>query len=169
MRFCLVDRITEIAPGESITAVKNLTSAEEYLADHFPGFPIMPGVLMIESLVQTGAWLMRHSENFAYSTVLLKEARAVKFSHFVKPGQTLQTQCKVHKRSDSEYVLKASGTVDGRPTATARLTLKQFNLSDYSADMAGGDRKNIEHLRELFDQIWSPGADLLRMGKIAGE
>ena len=155
MRFCLVDRIIEIEAGVQITAVKNLTSAEEYLADHFPGFPIMPGVLMVESLVQTGAWLMRHTENFAYSTILLKEARAVKFSSFVKPGQTLQTQCNVHKRDENEYVLKATGTVDGKPAATARLTLKQFNLSDHSPELACGDRKNIEYLRELFDQIWS--------------
>lgn len=161
MRFCLVDHIIEMHPGESITAVKNLTSAEEYLADHFPGFPIMPGVLMVESLVQTGAWLMRHTENFAYSTILLKEARAVKFSHFVKPGQTLQTHCKVHKREGNEYILKATGTVDGKQTATARLTLHQFNLSDQSADLARSDRKNIEHMRELFDQIWSPGVDLM--------
>lgn len=154
MRFCLVDRIIELEAGVQITAVKNLTSAEEYLADHFPGFPIMPGVLMVESLVQTGAWLMRHTENFAYSTILLKEARAVKFSSFVKPGQTLQTHCRVHKRDSQEYILKATGTVDGRQTATARLTLVQFNLSDHSPELAGGDRKNIEYLRELFDQIW---------------
>ena len=48
----------------------------------------MPGVMMVESLVQVGGWLMRYTESFAYSTVLLKEARAVKFSNFVKPGQT---------------------------------------------------------------------------------
>lgn len=164
MRFCLVDRITEMDAGESITALKNLTSAEEYLADHFPGFPIMPGVLMVESLVQTGAWLMRYTENFAYSTILLKEVRAVKFSNFVKPGETLQTHCKVHSRTETEYVLKATGTVNDRQTATARLTLTQFNLSDRSPEMAGGDRRTIEHLRELFDQIWSPGGDLATMG-----
>lgn len=160
MRFCLVDRIVEIEAGASITALKNLTSAEEYLADHFPGFPIMPGVLMIESLVQTGAWLMRHTENFAYSTILLKEARAVKFSNFVKPGQTLRTHCKVQKRNENDYVLKASATVEDKQTATARLTLHQFNLSDRAPDLAGSDRKNIEYSRELFDLIWSPGMDL---------
>ena len=156
VRFCLIDRITEIEAGQSITAIKNLTSGEEYLADHFPGFPIMPGVLMVESMVQAGAWLMRFTENFAYSTVLLKEARAVKFSHFVKPGQTLQLSCTVQKRFDSEYVLKAIGKVDGKQTATARLTLHQFNLSDRNPDLAGGDRKSVEYHRELFDQVWSP-------------
>ena len=52
MRFVLIDRITEINPGQSLTAVKNLSLAEEYLADHFPGFPVMPGVLMLEALTQ---------------------------------------------------------------------------------------------------------------------
>src|SRR5690606_16505029 len=86
MRFLLVDRITTYQAGESITAVKNLSLAEEYLADHFPGFPVMPGVLMLESLVQTSAWLMRITEDFRYSTLLLKEAKALKFNNFMKPG-----------------------------------------------------------------------------------
>ena len=78
MRFSLVDRIVEMERGQSITAVKNLSLAEEYLQDHFPGFAVMPGVLMVETLVQAGAWLMRYSEDFKYSTILLKQAKAVK-------------------------------------------------------------------------------------------
>ena len=77
MRFSLVDRILTLEPGRSITAVKNLSIAEEYLADHFPGFPVMPGVLMIESLVQAGGWLIRETEGFQYSTVLLKDRKSV--------------------------------------------------------------------------------------------
>ena len=83
MRFSLVDRILTLEPGKSITAVKNLSLAEEYLADHFPGFPVMPGVLMIEALVQAGGWLLRETEGFKYSTILLNEAKAVKFNNFV--------------------------------------------------------------------------------------
>ena len=51
MRFHLLDRIVEVRPGEALRAVKNLTLGEEYLADHFPTFPVMPGVLMLETLV----------------------------------------------------------------------------------------------------------------------
>src|SRR5438045_4046552 len=75
MRFVLVDRITELHPGQSLVAVKNLSLAEEYLADHFPGFPVMPGVLMLEAMTQAGAWLIGAREDFAHSAVLLKEAR----------------------------------------------------------------------------------------------
>ena len=59
MRFVLVDRIISQETGQSLVAVKNLSLAEEYLADHFPGFPVMPGVLMLEALTQAGAWLVR--------------------------------------------------------------------------------------------------------------
>lgn len=158
MRFCMVDRIEALEEGASITAIKNLTSGEEYLADHFPGFPIMPGVMMVESLVQTGAWLMRATEKFAYSTVLLKESRAVKFSNFVKPGQTLRMECRIHKRDEREYVLKCSGTVDGGQAVTGRLTLEQFNLSDHNAEMAETDRNCVELHRNQFDLIWTPAA-----------
>src|SRR5258707_1248686 len=71
MRFVLVDRITELHPGQSLVAVKNLSLAEEYLADHFPGFPVMPGVLMLEALTQAGAWLGRGMGAFAHSVVAL--------------------------------------------------------------------------------------------------
>ena len=64
MRFLLVDRILSLEPGRSITAIKNVSAAEEYLADHFPGYPVLPGVMMLECLVQTGAWLMRSTERF---------------------------------------------------------------------------------------------------------
>ena len=57
MRFNLIDRIVEVRPGRGLQAVKNLTLGEEYLADHFPTFPVMPGVLMLETLVEAGAWL----------------------------------------------------------------------------------------------------------------
>jgi len=56
MRFNLVDRIVEVQPGRSIRVFKNLTLGEEYLADHFPTFPVMPGVLMLQMLVEAGAW-----------------------------------------------------------------------------------------------------------------
>ncbi|MGD9644825.1 MAG: beta-hydroxyacyl-ACP dehydratase, partial [Pirellulales bacterium] len=75
MRFTLIDRIVECEPWQKIAARKNLTLAEEYLADHFPGFPVMPGVLMLEAMTQAGAWLVRASEDFRHSMVVLREAR----------------------------------------------------------------------------------------------
>ena len=75
--------------GRKITSVKLLTLAEEYLQDHFPSYPVLPGVMMLEALTQASAWLIRASEDFAHSVVELKEARNVKYGNFVEPGQVL--------------------------------------------------------------------------------
>lgn len=155
MRFSLIDRITALEPGRAITAVKNLSLAEEYLAEHFPGFPVMPGVLMLESMVHAGAWLMRSTEDFRYSTILLKQARAIRFNRFVTPGQALQVTATVHKRSERDWTFKASGRVDGASAVSARLVLEQFNLGDENPRLSESDRQRSEHFRNLFAQLWT--------------
>ena len=108
MRFSLIDRIVELEPCVHITAVKTLTMTEEYLADHFPHFPVMPGVLMLEALTQAGAWLVRVSEDFAHSIVVLKQANNVKYAQFVEPGQTLSVTAEMLLKFDEgEVKLKA--------------------------------------------------------------
>jgi 3-hydroxyacyl-[acyl-carrier-protein] dehydratase len=159
MHFSLVDRITSLQKGESISAVKNLSLAEEYLGDHFPGFPVMPGVLMVEASVQSGAWLIRYTEDFKHSTILLKQARAVRFNSFVTPGRTLVVNVKVHKWTDEDIVFKGSGTVEGASAVSAKLTLERFNLADRNAELAKSDQSRIEHMRNLFAQVWSPSKD----------
>jgi len=156
VRFSLIDRIVALEPGKSIQAVKNLSLAEEYLGDHFPGFPVMPGVLMVESLVQSAAWLMRQTEGFRYSVVLLQEARAIRFNNFVSPGKTLQVACDVQKHDERTYTLKGAGTVDGNSAVSAKLILQQFNLADRNPELQASDERRIEKLRQLFDALWRP-------------
>ena len=158
MRFSLVDRITALEAGKSVTATKSLSLAEEYLGDHFPGFPVMPGVLMLESMVQASAWLMRYTEGFQFSIILLKQARAVRFSSFVRPGQTLVVTSSYQERGAGEAVFKGSGSVDGSPVVSARLTLEQFNLSGKNKALAESDNRRIDFLRKQFAEIWfEPG------------
>jgi len=159
MRFALVDKITQLEKGKSITAVKNLSLAEEYLADHFPGYPVMPGVLMLETLVQAGAWLVRATEDFKYSTVMLKQAKALKFNSFVAPGQTLTVSLNIHKWEGDEIVLKASGHVDDVPTVSGRLVLQQFNLKDKNPQLARSDEHQVEQMKEMFRLIYASAAD----------
>jgi 3-hydroxyacyl-[acyl-carrier-protein] dehydratase len=158
MRFVLIDRITELTPHQSISGVKNLSLAEEYLADHFPGFPVMPGVLMLEALVQAGGWLIRESEAFAPSTILLKEARALKFNSFVTPGKTLSVQLTVRKHAGLTWEFQGSGTIDGASAVSARLTLEAFNLAERNPSLAHSDELRRTAARNLFHQIWTPPA-----------
>ncbi len=130
MRFTLIDRITELHLGDRITAVKNLSLAEEYLQDHFPRFPVMPGVLMLEAMFQSSAWLVRASEDFCNSVVLLNETRNAKFADFVSPGQALTVTAAIIKQDDRLTTLKAQGVLDGRVAVSARLILERFNLED---------------------------------------
>ena len=153
MRFLLIDRIIELEPNKSITALKNLSLAEEYLADHFPGFPVMPGVLMLETLIQAGGWLIRHSEDFAHSTIMLKESRAIKFNSFVTPGNSLIVQMTVRKQTGNVWEFNGSGTVNGNSAVSAKLTLETFNLADRNPSLADSDALRIQSYRDIFQQI----------------
>jgi 3-hydroxyacyl-[acyl-carrier-protein] dehydratase len=150
MRFVLIDRIVELEPDVKITAVKTLTLAEEYLADHFPNFPVMPGVLMIEAMTQAGAWLVRASENFKHSIVILKEAANVKYGQFFEPGQSMTIRAEIIKRGDEETKLKAHGVVDGRMIVSARLTLKHYNLADTAPIHRETDQQIIHEMKAQF-------------------
>ena len=156
MRFSLIDRIDELEPGERIAAVKALSMAEEYLADHFPGFPVMPGVLMLEAMTQAAAWLIRATDDFAHSMVVLKEARNVKYGQFVEPGQTLSVTAEIVSRTEGETTLKARGAVDGRTAVKARLVLARYNLVDQQPDRAATDALVKQNMRALFALLWQP-------------
>lgn len=153
MRFALVDQIIEFEPGKSIIAVKSPSLAEEYLQDHFPLFPVMPGVLMLESMYQTAAWLLRITDDFSHSLVLLKEARNVKYSGFVRPGQTLRVTATVQSREDAESKFKVEGRVDGELAVSARLILNQSNLADDDPSQEMVDKHICRCLRHELRQL----------------
>ncbi|HEV3258941.1 MAG TPA: 3-hydroxyacyl-ACP dehydratase FabZ family protein [Gemmataceae bacterium] len=153
MRFNLVDRILEVEPGRSIRVAKNLTLGEEYLADHFPTFPVMPGVLMLQTLVEAGAWLLRISEDFRHSVITLREAKNVKYGSFMEPGRRMVINAELVEQDGSLAVLKGKGEVDGSQTVSARLTLTRYNLRDRNPALAGVDERIISHLRGLYSVL----------------
>ena len=153
MRFTLIDRITDLTPGERVTAVKNLTMAEEYLQDHFPLFPVMPGVMMLEALYQTSAWLIRITDDFACSMVDLSEVRNTTFKDFVEPGQSLLVTSKIQKREEQLCWVQAEGSVDGRPAVRARLVLDCYNLSDRNLGSQAVDRHIVAELRRDYENL----------------
>ena len=149
MRFWLLDTIRSYEPNVALTAVKNVALSEEYLADHFPEFPVLPGVFMLEAATQAGAWLLRFSEDFAHSIISLKEARNVKYADFVQPGQTLEVTVSMIKKDDRLATLKMEGQMSGRPTLSGRLVLERYNLADRNPDHGAIDELLTKHFRRV--------------------
>ena len=149
MRYWLLDTIRSYEPGERLTAVKNVALTEEYLADHFPEFPVLPGVFMLEAATQAGAWLLRLSENFAHSIIALKEAKNVKYADFVPPGHSLEVTVSIIKKDDRLATMKVEGQIGERSTLSGRLVLERYNLADRDPDRQPID----EQLKQYFRRV----------------
>ncbi len=168
MKFILIDRILTIEPERKIVATKSLSLAEEYLADHFPTFPVMPGVLMLEALVQTSAWLVRVQQDFARSMVVLAEARNVTYKSFVAPGGSLEVTSEPVSIEDEKSDFKAVGrSPDGTEIVKARLKLRHYNLADRDGGLAETDVKLIADMKRRFELLGGPKA--LNLASVAGE
>jgi 3-hydroxyacyl-[acyl-carrier-protein] dehydratase len=149
-----LDRVLEIDPGKSITAIKTVSLAEEYLGDHFPRFPVLPGVFMLEALTQASAWTIRLGEDFAHSMVVLRTARNVKYGDFVEPGRVLTVNVQVTAQDEKTTTVKATGSVGERTSLTARLVLERYNLADRLAHGAALDARVRSEMRKLWALLY---------------
>ncbi len=167
MRFNLIDRIIEVSPGQRLRAVKHLTLGEEYLADHFPTFPVMPGVLMLQTLVEAGAWLLRLGEDFRHSVIVLREARNIKYGAFMEPGRTMQVTVELVERGEGLASFKGKGEADGQSTVSARLSVATYNLRDINPVLAASDERIIGHLRLQAALLWQVAGQAQAAGQVA--
>ncbi len=158
MKFILVDKIESIEPGKGIVTTKALSLAEEYLADHFPAFPVLPGVMMIEAMVQSAAWLVRVEQDFAKSIVKLKAVRNARYANFVKPGDMMRCEIEAMSIDESGAKFKAAAYVGDAQTVSARLELESFNLADRDPKLAWADEKIIQQLKDNFKLAGGPEA-----------
>ena len=156
MRFSQLDRILELEKGASIKAVKCLSLSEEYLNDHFPRFPVMPGVLMLESMFQASMWLIRETDDFKYSTVVLREAKNMKFQRFLQPGSSLIVDAQIKKVTDLVTVLKVSGSIDDQLSVSGRLVIESYNLAEKEGRDEAVDVFMIEQFRKFYRRLWAP-------------
>lgn len=152
MKFNLIDKI-ELLTDEKIVAVKYVSLAEEYLADHFPTFPVLPGVMMLEAATQAATWLLHRRQNFAKSLVVLKEAKNVKYGNFVAPGNFLRLEVELMKFLDTGATFKVTGYVNESTAVQARIELAAFNLADKQPALANLDDKLRAHTRSRFEVL----------------
>lgn len=153
MRFRMLDRIVEIEPGARIVGERNLTGREDYLADHFPLFPVMPGVLMLEAMFQAASWLVRVTDQFEHPIVQLREARNVKYSDFVVPGQTLVVSAEIMKREGLITTLKAQGMVNGNVAVGGRLLVESVEVNEQMKGRSGTPAWTNKMWRDLYREL----------------
>ena len=121
--FLLIDKITECVPGESITAIKNVSINEPFFQGHFPGNPVLPGVLIIEAMAQAGGVLSHISNGDlepkpVYYLVGVDEAR---FRHVVSAGDQLEIVVEVDRVVRGMWRYQCTASVDGKKAVTARI------------------------------------------------
>ena len=148
MRFILIDKVVLLEAGKQIKAVKSVSLSEEYLADHFPTFPVLPGVLLLEGLIESASWLVRRTENFAHSMILLEQARNVKYKSFLSPGARIEYTVQARTIEENVSSFSGFGISEGERIVEARFGLRHFNLADESSAMAAVDARIIENLKQ---------------------
>ncbi|MDZ4828655.1 MAG: 3-hydroxyacyl-ACP dehydratase FabZ family protein [Phycisphaerae bacterium] len=108
MHFRLIDTVLEREPNR-VVALKNVSSAEEYLQDHFPGFPVLPGVFMVEAMAQAAREVLEAQGKRRY---VLGSVRALRYGSFVRPGEALRVEVTVEKElPDGSVSFRGTGTV----------------------------------------------------------
>lgn len=158
MRFYLIDTIEQLTDTR-IVASKNVSLAEEYLADHFPTFPVLPGVMMLEAATQAAAWLLHKRREFSCSMAVLKEARNVKYGQFVSPGDVLKIEAEFVRDTSAGAMFKVAGFTREKQSIAARIELAYFNLAQRDAALAETDAKLLAHTRQRWALV-SPAPTL---------
>lgn len=148
MKFILIDRITAFESGKELTAVKSVSLAEEYLADHFPIFPVLPGVLLLQGLIESASWLVREHQNFSHSMVLLESVNNVKYKSFAAPGMQIQYTVTASAIEDNVSKFKGVGVCGDEAIVEAKLTLRHFNLATENPKLAHVDGTLIEQMKQ---------------------
>ena len=120
--FLLVDKITELEVGVKAVGIKNVTANEMHFLGHFPGNPIMPGVLILEALAQTGAVALLSEEENKGKLVFFGGVKSARFKKQVVPGDVVILRCEIIKRKGNVGIGSAKALVDGKVAAEAELT-----------------------------------------------
>ena len=129
MRWFWIDRVTHLEKGKTARAVKNVTLAEEHLHDHFPGYPVMPGSLLIEGMAQTGGILAGSTVDFKRNIILAKVSKAT-FHRLVHPGDQLIFESELVESHPEGHRAQTRITVDGELVAESSMMFVNYDSGD---------------------------------------
>ncbi|MGH7202191.1 MAG: 3-hydroxyacyl-ACP dehydratase FabZ family protein [Planctomycetaceae bacterium] len=140
MRWIWIDRFIEFESGLRATAIKNVTLAEEHLHDHFPGFAVMPGSLMLEGMAQTGGILLGEKHGFRHVVILAKVPN-VTFHGWVCPGDTIAYAARLVDDREEGGTVEVTAKVGERLVAEAEIMF--VHLDDKDPNLGAIDQKNF--------------------------
>lgn len=129
MKVLALDKILWLHPGQGIAAAGRIPKEAEFFQDHFPGFPILPGVLALEMLKQTAESYVRHFHPDQKLRFILKEVRAVKFSRYLKPNDEWESRLALKESSETETRWEAQLFHGGEQAVTAKFVLAASPIS----------------------------------------
>lgn len=129
MRWIWIDRIVEFQSGIRARAVKNVTLSEDHLHDHFPGFPVMPGSLIMEGMAQTGGILLGESSGFSHMVVLAKIPKLI-FHSWAVPGDTLTYTANLLDAREGGGIVEATAHVGERLLAEAEIVFAHLDKTE---------------------------------------
>jgi 3-hydroxyacyl-[acyl-carrier-protein] dehydratase len=148
VRFVLIDRLLELEAGQRAVAVKTFAAEEDLFRDHFPGLPVVPGVLLTEAMGQTGGWLLAATLRFSRWPLLTRIDRA-SFRRLVRPGDEIRLEAVLRGSREQDYEVTADASVHDEPVARARFLFHAFDF-----DLAGEEARELETwTREVFHRI----------------
>ena len=156
MRYLLIDRIERLEYNREIVAIKNVTLSEDIYADHFFGFPVMPGAMLIESLAQAGTALLEVSTDFEKKALLIMVERA-KFRCLVRPGDQLFVTATISSLEEDHARMDGKIHTSDRLVMDAQVT---FGLKDSSEFYT----PKVKFLIEAHYDVWLKGATLVGLG-----
>jgi 3-hydroxyacyl-[acyl-carrier-protein] dehydratase len=128
MRYVLIDRLTELVPGQRATAEKTFPASEPLFEDHFPGFPVVPGALLTEAMGQTAGWLIAASLEFQ-AWPLLSMIQSAKFRKFAAPDELLRIEATVESQQSTAWLARTTVTSSQGRVADAMLSFQLFPLT----------------------------------------
>lgn len=134
MRFILIDRILELERGHRIRAQKDVDPGEDYFLDHFPGFPVVPGVLLTEMMAQAAGKCL-DSEERPRGRAMLANIREAKFKQWVSPPATVDLEAEIRTNRDAFATAICRAAVDGREVASAELLFCFVPRKRFAADL----------------------------------
>lgn len=133
MRFILVDRIESLEPGRAIVATRFISPDDDYFRDHFPGFPVVPGVLLTEMMAQTAGKCL-DAEQRQRGKAMLAKIMSANFRQWVRPGEQVSVHAAITANDERYATADCHVDVDGRSAAEARLFFSFLPTDNLAGD-----------------------------------